>query len=49
MLDRDVFIRKPAAKGLDHCIRVSCGRDVDVDVFTEALPAAVEAARGASL
>jgi histidinol-phosphate aminotransferase len=49
MLDRDVFIRKPAAKGLDHCIRVSCGGDEDLDVFTEALPAAVEAARGASL
>jgi histidinol-phosphate aminotransferase len=49
MLDRDVFIRKPAAKGLDHCIRVSCGRDEDLDIFAEALPAAVEAARGASL
>jgi histidinol-phosphate aminotransferase len=48
MLDRDVFIRKPAAKGLDHCIRVSCGLDEDLEVFADALPAALEDARGAS-
>ncbi|CEJ89069.1 Aminotransferase class I and II [Hyphomicrobium sp. GJ21] len=42
LLDRDVFVRKPIAKGIDHCIRVSCGRDEDLDVFAKALPAAIE-------
>jgi histidinol-phosphate aminotransferase len=37
LLDRDVFVRKPVAKGLDHFIRVSCGRSEDLDVFAEAL------------
>ncbi|MBN9290214.1 MAG: pyridoxal phosphate-dependent aminotransferase, partial [Hyphomicrobium denitrificans] len=45
LLDRDVFVRKPVAKGIDHCIRVSCGRDEDLDVFAKALPAAIEDAR----
>ncbi|MFA7305115.1 MAG: pyridoxal phosphate-dependent aminotransferase [Hyphomicrobium sp.] len=42
LLDRDVFVRKPIAEGIDHCIRVSCGRDDDLDVFADALPAAIE-------
>ncbi|MBN9353747.1 MAG: aminotransferase class I/II-fold pyridoxal phosphate-dependent enzyme, partial [Hyphomicrobium denitrificans] len=42
LLDRDVFVRKPIAKGIDHCIRVSCGRDEDLDMFAKALPAAIE-------
>lgn len=37
LLERDVFIRKPVAKGLDQFIRVSCGRDEDLDIFAEAL------------
>jgi histidinol-phosphate aminotransferase len=37
LLDRDVFVRKPSAKGLDHFIRISCGRDEDLDVLAEAL------------
>lgn len=41
LLDRDVFVRKPIAVGIDHCIRVSCGRDDDLDVFAGALPAAL--------
>jgi len=45
LLDRDVFVRKPIAKGIDHCIRVSCGRDEDLDVFAKALPAAIKDAR----
>ena len=42
---RDVFVRKPVVKGLDRFIRISCGRDVDLDVLAEVLPAAVEDAR----
>ena len=42
---RDVFVRKPIAKGLDPFIRVSCGRNEDLDVFAEALPAALVDAR----
>lgn len=37
LLERDVFIRKPVAKGLEQFIRVSCGRDEDLDIFAEAL------------
>jgi len=45
LLERDIFVRKPAAKGLDHCIRVSCGRDEDLVLLERALPAALEQAR----
>ena len=37
LLMRDVFVRKPIASGLDPFIRVSCGRNDDLDVFAEAL------------
>ncbi len=37
LLDRDVFVRKPSAKGLDHFIRISCGRNEDLDILAEAL------------
>jgi histidinol-phosphate aminotransferase len=45
LLARDVFIRKPLAKGLEPGIRVSCGRDQDLAVFAEALPAALQEAQ----
>lgn len=45
LLARDVFARKPAAPGLDRCIRVSCGRDEDIAVFADALPQALCAAK----
>ena len=45
LLERDVFARKPVAAGIDRVIRVSCGIDTDIDVFAEALPAALKAAR----
>ncbi len=45
LLDRDVFVRKPAAPGLDRCIRVSCGLDAELDLLAEVLPAALAAAR----
>jgi histidinol-phosphate aminotransferase len=37
LLDRDVFVRKPVTNGLDHFIRVSCGRTEDLDILAEAL------------
>ena len=42
---RDVFVRKPIAKGLDPFIRVSCGRNQDLFFVAEALPAALVDAR----
>jgi histidinol-phosphate aminotransferase len=45
LLDRDVFVRKPIANGLDQCIRVSCGRDEDLALFAAALPGALQDAR----
>jgi len=44
VLARDVFIRKPGIAPLDRCIRVSCGRQRDLDLFAEVLPAALAAA-----
>ncbi|MEO3998613.1 pyridoxal phosphate-dependent aminotransferase [Mesorhizobium sp. CAU 1732] len=46
LLARDVFVRKPMAPGLDRCIRVSVGPDDEIDLFEEALPAALAEARG---
>jgi histidinol-phosphate aminotransferase len=46
LLSRDVFIRKPMVPVLDRCIRVSVGRDEEIDIFAEELPAALAAARG---
>ncbi|MET0431444.1 MAG: aminotransferase class I/II-fold pyridoxal phosphate-dependent enzyme, partial [Hyphomicrobium sp.] len=37
LLERDVFVRKPVAKGLEQFIRVSCGQNGDLDIFAEAL------------
>ncbi len=45
LLSRDVFIRKPSVPVLDRCIRVSCGRAADLDVFCEELPRALAAAQ----
>jgi histidinol-phosphate aminotransferase len=46
VLERDVFARKPAVPPLDRCIRVSCGRDEDLDIFAAVLPQALAGARG---
>lgn len=46
LLERDVFIRKPMAPGLDRCIRVSVGLPHELDIFAEELPRALAAARG---
>lgn len=45
LLERDVFARKPGVPPLDRCIRVSCGRDEDLDVLARIFPDALEAAR----
>ncbi len=44
LLERDVFVRKPATPGLDRCIRVSVGPDHEIDVFEEAFAEALKAA-----
>lgn len=46
ILERDVFVRMPGVAPLDRCIRVSTGPDAALDLFAEALPAALAAARG---
>ncbi len=44
LLTRDVFVRKPIASGIDRCIRLSCGRDPELDIFAAELPRALKAA-----
>ena len=38
---RSIFIRKPAAPGLDRCIRISVGTDDALDMLAERLPQAI--------
>jgi len=40
-----VFVRMPFSPPQNRCIRVSCGRARDLQLFAEALPRALEAAR----
>ena len=42
---RGIFVRKPFADPGDRCIRVTCGRPQDLDLFEIALPEALEAAK----
>jgi histidinol-phosphate aminotransferase len=44
LLARDVFVRKPMAPVLDRCIRVSVGREEELDIFAQELPGALRAA-----
>lgn len=44
LLARGVFARKPGVPPLDRCIRISCGRDEDLDVLARTLPEALAAA-----
>lgn len=44
LVERDIFVRKPGAPGLDRCIRVSAGPAAEMDLFAEALPQALAAA-----
>lgn len=45
LLQRGVFARKPGVPPLDRCIRVSCGREADLDVLSRILPQALAAAQ----
>ena len=44
LLARDVFARMPSTAPLNRCIRVSCGRDEDLEVFAAALAGTLAAA-----
>ena len=46
MLARDIFIRMPGPAPLDRCIRISTGTDAELDLVADALPDALNAARG---
>ena len=46
LMARDVFVRMPGVAPLDRCIRVSAGREADLDVFDAALAEALAATRG---
>jgi histidinol-phosphate aminotransferase len=46
LLERDVFIRKPMAPGLDRCVRISVGLDHELDILAEEMPRALATARG---
>ena len=45
LLARDIFVRMPGVAPLDRCIRVSLGGAAELAAFSEALPAALKAAR----
>lgn len=46
LLARDIFVRMPGVAPLDRCIRVSLGGAAELAAFSDALPAALKAARG---
>jgi histidinol-phosphate aminotransferase len=41
LMARDVFVRMPFVAPQDRCIRVSAGRERDLDALAEALPLAL--------
>jgi histidinol-phosphate aminotransferase len=45
LLKRDIFVRMPGIAPLDRCIRISAGREGDLDLLAAALPQALAAAR----
>ena len=46
LVDQGIFVRMPFAAPQNRCIRVSCGRPADLDLLSDALPKALEIARG---
>lgn len=42
LAQRGIFVRKPAVTGLNRCIRVSAGTDVDMAAFDTALGEVLE-------
>lgn len=45
LVERGIFVRKPAAPVLDRCIRVSVGPQAQMKLFAEMLPQALASAR----
>lgn len=45
LIARHIFVRMPFVAPHDRCIRVSCGRPEDLELFAAALPEALAAAR----
>jgi histidinol-phosphate aminotransferase len=45
LLQQGVFVRMPGVAPLNRCIRVSAGREDDLDIFEQALPKALAQAR----
>lgn len=45
LIQQRIFVRMPFVAPQDRCIRVSCGREDDLDHFARALPKALAAAR----
>ena len=45
--DLGVFVRMPGVAPLNRCVRVTAGREADLNVFAQALPRALETARAA--
>ncbi|WP_135501410.1 pyridoxal phosphate-dependent aminotransferase [Roseovarius aestuariivivens] len=45
LVNQGVFVRMPGVAPLDRCIRISAGRDAELDVLAKALPRALDAAR----
>ncbi len=45
LIARDIFVRMPFASPGNRCIRVGCGAKADMDLFAQALPIALEAAK----
>lgn len=46
LVEQGVFVRMPFAAPQNRCIRVSCGRDVEMRALADALPSALDRARG---
>jgi histidinol-phosphate aminotransferase len=46
LIQQGVFVRMPGVAPLNRCIRVSAGREDDLDIFEQALPRALATAHG---
>jgi histidinol-phosphate aminotransferase len=46
LIAQGIFVRMPGVAPQDRCIRVSAGREADLDAFAEALPTALNKATG---
>jgi histidinol-phosphate aminotransferase len=46
LLDQGVFVRMPGVEPLNRCVRISAGREDDLELLEKALPIALAVARG---